>query len=85
MRTLKTMLRVYMHELHDSLHSQDRRLFPRLEELQDLHVNFLSRLKERCSQSLQPGSDRNYTIPRLGDILVSQVCAHTLSQTHSVI
>ncbi|XP_031431015.1 rho guanine nucleotide exchange factor 18 isoform X2 [Clupea harengus] len=76
-RTLKTMLRVYMHELHDSLHSQDRRLFPRLEELQDLHVNFLSRLKERCSQSLQPGSDRNYTIPRLGDILVSQFSGET--------
>ncbi|XP_048108076.1 rho guanine nucleotide exchange factor 18 isoform X3 [Alosa alosa] len=71
-RTLKTMLRVYLHELRDALHSQERRLFPRLEGLLELHTHFLSRLKERRSQSLQPGSDLNYTIARLGDILVSQ-------------
>ncbi|XP_062411827.1 rho guanine nucleotide exchange factor 18 isoform X2 [Sardina pilchardus] len=71
-RTLKTMLRVYLHELRDALHSQERRLFPRLEGLLELHTHFLSRLKERRSQSLQPGSDRNYNIPRLADILVSQ-------------
>ncbi|XP_063057159.1 rho guanine nucleotide exchange factor 18 isoform X2 [Engraulis encrasicolus] len=71
-RTLKTMLRVYLHELRDSLQSQERRLFPRLESLLELHVHFLSRLKERRSQSMQPGSERNYTMRRVGDILVSQ-------------
>ncbi|KAL2089630.1 hypothetical protein ACEWY4_014318 [Coilia grayii] len=71
-RTLKTMLRVYLHELRDALQSQDRRLFPRLDGLLELHINFLSRLKERRSQSLQAGSDRNYTMRRVGDILVSQ-------------
>lgn len=72
LRTLKTMLRVYMHELRDLLHFQDRRLFPRLDGLLELHSCFLYRLKERRSQSLVPGSDKNYIIQRLGDILISQ-------------
>ncbi|XP_071202544.1 rho guanine nucleotide exchange factor 18 isoform X1 [Salvelinus alpinus] len=69
-RTLKIMLRVYMRELKE--HLQMDELFPRLESLLELHTNFLSRLKERRRDSTQPGSDRNYNIQRLADILTTQ-------------
>ncbi|XP_045543884.1 rho guanine nucleotide exchange factor 18 isoform X7 [Salmo salar] len=69
-RTLKIMLRVYMRELKE--HLQMGELFPRLESLLELHTNFLSRLKERRRDSMQPGSDRNYNIQRLADILTTQ-------------
>lgn len=69
-RTLKIMLRVYMRELKE--HLQMDELFPRLESLLELHTNFLSRLKERRRDSMQPGSDRNYNIQRLADILTTQ-------------
>uniref|UniRef100_A0AAZ3P5V3 Rho/rac guanine nucleotide exchange factor (GEF) 18b n=1 Tax=Oncorhynchus tshawytscha TaxID=74940 RepID=A0AAZ3P5V3_ONCTS len=69
-RTLKIMLRVYMRELKE--HLQMDELFPRLESLLELHTSFLSRLKERRRDSAQPGSDRNYNIQRLADILTTQ-------------
>uniref|UniRef100_A0A674B0E4 Rho/rac guanine nucleotide exchange factor (GEF) 18b n=1 Tax=Salmo trutta TaxID=8032 RepID=A0A674B0E4_SALTR len=69
-RTLKIMLRVYMRELKE--HLQVDELFPRLESLLELHTDFLSRLKERRRDSMQPGSDRNYNIQRLADILTTQ-------------
>nr|XP_046156088.1 rho guanine nucleotide exchange factor 18-like isoform X1 [Oncorhynchus gorbuscha] len=69
-RTLKIMLRVYMRELKE--HLQMDELFPRLESLLELHTSFLSRLKERRRDSTQPGSDRNYNIQRLADILTTQ-------------
>uniref|UniRef100_A0A669DZN3 Rho/Rac guanine nucleotide exchange factor 18 n=1 Tax=Oreochromis niloticus TaxID=8128 RepID=A0A669DZN3_ORENI len=74
-RTLKIMLRVYVRELKENLQMDAGRLdclFPRLENLLDLHTNFLSRLKERRRESLVPPSDRNYTINKLADILIAQ-------------
>ncbi|KAK6313700.1 hypothetical protein J4Q44_G00151590 [Coregonus suidteri] len=65
-RILKIMLRVYVRELKEHLHLDD--LFPRLETLLQLHTHFLSRLKERRRDAMQPGSDRNYNIQRLADI-----------------
>uniref|UniRef100_A0A3B4DLI3 Rho/rac guanine nucleotide exchange factor (GEF) 18b n=2 Tax=Pygocentrus nattereri TaxID=42514 RepID=A0A3B4DLI3_PYGNA len=74
-RTLKIMLRVYVYELRETLQLDDRRLdclFPRLDSLLELHNGFLSRLKERRQEALQLGSDRNYTINRVADILAEQ-------------
>ncbi|XP_030584092.1 rho guanine nucleotide exchange factor 18 [Archocentrus centrarchus] len=74
-RTLKIMLRVYVRELKENLQMDAGRLdclFPRLENLLDLHTHFLSRLKERRRENLISPSDRNYTIDRLADILIAQ-------------
>lgn len=80
MRTLKIMLRVYARELRETLQLDDRRLdclFPQLDSLLELHNHFLSRLRERRAESVQPGSEHNYAINKLADILISQV--HTLN------
>uniref|UniRef100_A0A674F7L7 Rho/rac guanine nucleotide exchange factor (GEF) 18b n=1 Tax=Salmo trutta TaxID=8032 RepID=A0A674F7L7_SALTR len=74
-RTLKIMLRVYVRELKEHLQMDERRLdclFPRLENLLELHTHFLSHLKERRRDATQPGSDKNYNIQRLADILITQ-------------
>ncbi|XP_058616183.1 rho guanine nucleotide exchange factor 18-like isoform X1 [Onychostoma macrolepis] len=75
LRTLKIMLRVYARDLREALQLDDRKLdclFPRLDSLLELHSHFLSRLRERRTESLQPGSDRNYAIQKISDILISQ-------------
>ncbi|XP_044056209.1 rho guanine nucleotide exchange factor 18 isoform X2 [Siniperca chuatsi] len=74
-RTLKIMLRVYVRELKENLHMDSGRLdclFPRLENLLELHTHFLSRLKERQRENLVSPNDRNYTINRVADILIAQ-------------
>ncbi|GAA6093318.1 rho guanine nucleotide exchange factor 18 isoform X1 [Tachysurus ichikawai] len=74
-RTLKIMLLVYVHELRETLQLDERRLdclFPQLEILLDLHGNFLSRLRERRQNTLEPGSQRNYVIHSVSDILSEQ-------------
>ncbi|XP_046708640.1 rho guanine nucleotide exchange factor 18a isoform X2 [Silurus meridionalis] len=74
-RTLKLMLGVYLRELRDSLlmdESQLERLFPRLERLLNEHQNFLQRLKNRRTECLETGSDQNYCITNIGDILITQ-------------
>ncbi|XDV22597.1 hypothetical protein PO909_027462 [Leuciscus waleckii] len=74
-RTLKIMLRVYARELRETLQLDDRKLdclFPQLDSLLELHNHFLSRLKERRAESVQPGSEHNYAIHKLADILISQ-------------
>lgn len=75
------MLRVYARELRETLQLDDRKLdclFPRLDSLLELHSHFLSRLRERRAESLQPGSDHNYAIDKISDILISQVHALNL-------
>lgn len=47
-------------------------LFPRLENLLELHTHFLSRLKERRRENLESPSDKNYLINRVADILIAQ-------------
>ncbi|MFT7818752.1 rho guanine nucleotide exchange factor 18-like [Arapaima gigas] len=74
-RMLKIMLGVYVHEMRESLQmdrSDLERLFPQLEDLLEVHGHFLSRLRQRRRESLEPCSERNYVIQQLGDILVSQ-------------
>uniref|UniRef100_A0A671YYJ1 Rho/Rac guanine nucleotide exchange factor 18 n=1 Tax=Sparus aurata TaxID=8175 RepID=A0A671YYJ1_SPAAU len=74
-RTLKIMLHVYVRELKENLQMDAGRLdclFPRLENLLELHTHFLSRLKERQRENLISPNDRNYTVNRVADILISQ-------------
>uniref|UniRef100_UPI0037E91E3C rho guanine nucleotide exchange factor 18 n=1 Tax=Semicossyphus pulcher TaxID=241346 RepID=UPI0037E91E3C len=74
-RTLKIMLRVYVRELKENLQMDSGRLdclFPRLENLLELHTHFLSRLKERQRETLVSPNERNYTINRVADILIAQ-------------
>ncbi|XP_068447495.1 rho guanine nucleotide exchange factor 18-like isoform X2 [Clinocottus analis] len=74
-RTLKIMLRVYVQELKENLQMDSGRLdclFPRLENLLELHTHFLSRLKERQRENLVSPSVRNYAINRVADILIAQ-------------
>ncbi|XP_039984340.1 rho guanine nucleotide exchange factor 18 isoform X2 [Xiphias gladius] len=74
-RTLKIMLRVYVRELKENLQMDSGRLdclFPRLENLLELHTHFLSCLKERRRENLVSSNDRNYTINRVADILITQ-------------
>uniref|UniRef100_A0A3Q3XHZ8 Uncharacterized protein n=1 Tax=Mola mola TaxID=94237 RepID=A0A3Q3XHZ8_MOLML len=74
-RTLKIMLHVYVRELRENLQLDSGRLgclFPRLENLLELHTHFLSRLKERQRESLVSPNDRNYTINSVADILIAQ-------------
>ncbi|XP_018414177.1 PREDICTED: rho guanine nucleotide exchange factor 18 [Nanorana parkeri] len=78
-RTLKIMLKVYCRALREELHwnKEVNQLLPCLDELLELHGQFLTRFKERRKESLEEGSDRNYIIQKIGDILVQQFSADT--------
>lgn len=74
-RTLKIMLNVYSRAIKEELQFTDRvvdKIFPCVEDLLELHSSFLTRLKDRRSESMEEGSDRNYVIQRIGDLLVQQ-------------
>lgn len=47
-------------------------IFPRLDDLMAHHKNFLIALETRQWASVCPGSQRNYIIYRIGDILLEQ-------------
>ncbi|XP_062968273.1 rho guanine nucleotide exchange factor 18 isoform X2 [Cynocephalus volans] len=74
-RTLKIMLKVYSRALQEELQFSSEaisHLFPCADDLLEMHGHFLSRLKERRLESLEEGSDRNYIIQKIGDLLVQQ-------------
>ncbi|XP_069505331.1 rho guanine nucleotide exchange factor 18 isoform X2 [Ambystoma mexicanum] len=74
-RTLKIMLKVYSKAMREELQFNDKlvkRLFPCVDDLLEMHGCFLSQLKERCKESLEEGSDHNYIIQKIGDVLVQQ-------------
>ncbi|XP_031194732.1 rho guanine nucleotide exchange factor 18 isoform X7 [Mastomys coucha] len=74
-RTLKIMLKVYSRALQEELQFSGQavsRLFPCADDLLDMHSHFLARLKERRQEFLEEGSDRNYVIQKIGDVLVQQ-------------
>nr|DBA28591.1 TPA: hypothetical protein GDO54_008920 [Pyxicephalus adspersus] len=78
-RTLKIMLKVYCRALREELHwnKEINHILPCVDELLELHGQFLSRFKERRKESLEEGSDRNYIIQKIGDILVQQFSGDT--------
>ncbi|XP_065511804.1 rho guanine nucleotide exchange factor 28 [Caloenas nicobarica] len=53
-------------------HSTVDRIFPCLDELLEIHRQFFCRMKERRQESCEAGSERNFVISRIGDILVQQ-------------
>uniref|UniRef100_A0A8B9HPW9 Rho/rac guanine nucleotide exchange factor (GEF) 18a n=1 Tax=Astyanax mexicanus TaxID=7994 RepID=A0A8B9HPW9_ASTMX len=74
-RTLKLLLGVYAYEVRCSLQKEEvqlERLFPRLEHLLREHQQFLNRLQQRRQDCLEPDSKQNYTINKIGDILLAQ-------------
>uniref|UniRef100_A0A8C9FBP0 Rho guanine nucleotide exchange factor 18 n=1 Tax=Pavo cristatus TaxID=9049 RepID=A0A8C9FBP0_PAVCR len=74
-RTLKIMLKVYSKAMREELQFSNaviNRLFPCVDELLEMHGQFLLQLKERRRESLEEGSDRNYIIQSIGDLLVRQ-------------
>ncbi|NIG58787.1 rho guanine nucleotide exchange factor 18 [Pontoporia blainvillei] len=74
-RTLKIMLKVYSRALREELQFSPKAvslLFPGADDLLEVHGHFLSRLKERRQESLEEGSDRNYIVQKIGDLLVQQ-------------
>ncbi|KAI4894946.1 hypothetical protein NFI96_015616, partial [Prochilodus magdalenae] len=74
-RTLKLMLGVYCREVQHSLPKDEvqlERLFPCLDHLLREHQNFLNQLKQRRREYLESGSQQNYFIKHIGDILVTQ-------------
>ncbi|XP_063084475.1 rho guanine nucleotide exchange factor 18 isoform X1 [Cavia porcellus] len=74
-RTLKIMVKVYSRALRDELQFSGQaigRLFPSVDDLLEMHSDFLARLKERRQEALEEGSERNYVIQKIGDLLVQQ-------------
>ncbi|XP_041095010.1 rho guanine nucleotide exchange factor 2-like isoform X1 [Polyodon spathula] len=74
-RTLRIMAEVFRRGMLEELQVEPalvHAVFPCLDELTDIHVNFLSQLLRRRKESLAPGSQRNFIITQLGDILRSQ-------------
>uniref|UniRef100_A0A672TGJ1 Rho/Rac guanine nucleotide exchange factor 18 n=1 Tax=Strigops habroptila TaxID=2489341 RepID=A0A672TGJ1_STRHB len=74
-RTLKIMLKVYSKAMREELQFPNaviNKLFPCVDELLEMHGQFLLQLKERRKESLEEGSDRNYLIQNIGDLLVKQ-------------
>ncbi|XP_057620943.1 rho guanine nucleotide exchange factor 18 isoform X1 [Chionomys nivalis] len=74
-RTLKIMLKVYSRALQEELQFSGQavsRLFLCADDLLEIHSHFLARLKERRQEFLEEGSDRNYVIQKIGDVLVQQ-------------
>ncbi|KAG8126769.1 hypothetical protein E2320_021814 [Naja naja] len=79
-RTLKIMLKVYSQAMREELqfsNSDIHRLFPCVDDLLELHRVFLFHLKERRKESLEEGSECNYIIQNIGDVLVQQFSGKT--------
>ncbi|KAM4706790.1 LOW QUALITY PROTEIN: rho guanine nucleotide exchange factor 18 [Discoglossus pictus] len=79
-RTMKIMLKVYSRALKEELqygNKEIQQIFPCVDDLLELHSHFLARFKERRKESLEEGSDRNYIIQKVGDILLQQFSGDT--------
>ncbi|CAI9614214.1 unnamed protein product, partial [Staurois parvus] len=76
-QTLFIMSEVFRKGMKEELqmdHSTVDRIFPCLDELLESHKSFFYNLRERKQESRE-GSDRNFVINRIGDILVQQFSA----------
>ncbi|XP_030596684.1 rho guanine nucleotide exchange factor 2 [Archocentrus centrarchus] len=89
MRTLQIMERVFRQGMLEELQlepSTVHTMFPCLDQLIKIHSHFLAQLLLRRRDSMQPGSNRNYTIHQLGDILVEQFsgqCADDMQKAYA--
>ncbi|XP_024117871.1 rho guanine nucleotide exchange factor 2 isoform X4 [Oryzias melastigma] len=74
-RTLRIMEGVYRRGMLDDVMLEAavvHTIFPCLDQLLELHSSFLSELLKRRSEGLQDGSSTNFTVCRLGDLLLRQ-------------
>ncbi|XP_035247881.1 rho guanine nucleotide exchange factor 28 isoform X3 [Anguilla anguilla] len=74
-QTLTIMAEIFRKGMKEELqldHSTVDKIFPCLDELLDFHKSFFCAMKERRQSCTQEGSDRNFLIDRIGDILVHQ-------------
>ncbi|CAN8220290.1 unnamed protein product [Coccothraustes coccothraustes] len=73
--TLFIMSEIFRKGMKEELqldHSIVDRIFPCLDELLEVHKQFFCRMKDRRQESCTAGSERNFVISRIGDILVQQ-------------
>ncbi|XP_027527328.1 rho guanine nucleotide exchange factor 28 isoform X6 [Neopelma chrysocephalum] len=73
--TLFIMSEIFRKGMKEELqldHSTVNRIFPCLDELLEMHRQFFCRMKDRRQGSCEAGSERNFVINRIGDILVQQ-------------
>ncbi|NXA88025.1 ARG28 factor, partial [Melanocharis versteri] len=73
--TLFIMSEIFRKGMKEELqldHSMVDRIFPCLDELLEMHRQFFCRMKDRRQESCEAGSERNFVISRIGDILVQQ-------------
>ncbi|NXY23852.1 ARG28 factor, partial [Atrichornis clamosus] len=73
--TLFIMSEIFRKGMKEELqldHSVVDRIFPCLDELLEMHRQFFSRMKDRRQESFVAGSERNFVISRIGDILVEK-------------
>ncbi|XP_045915240.1 rho guanine nucleotide exchange factor 1a isoform X1 [Micropterus dolomieu] len=89
MRTLHIMERVFRQGMLEELQLDPitvHAMFPCLDQLIRIHSHFLAQLLMRRNSSLQPGSNCNFTIHKLGDILLEQFsgqCADDMRKTYA--
>ncbi|XP_059206780.1 rho guanine nucleotide exchange factor 2-like isoform X2 [Centropristis striata] len=89
MRTLYIMERVFRQGMLEELQLDlctVHAIFPCLDQLIRIHSHFLAQLLLRRNSSLLSGSSRNFTIHRLGDILLDQFsgqCADDMRKTYA--
>uniref|UniRef100_A0A8C5QQD6 Rho guanine nucleotide exchange factor 28 n=1 Tax=Leptobrachium leishanense TaxID=445787 RepID=A0A8C5QQD6_9ANUR len=81
-QTLLIMSEIFRKGMKEELqldHSTVDKIFPCLDELLDIHKPFFYNMRERKQESRE-GSDRNFLIDRIGDILVQQFSAENASR-----
>uniref|UniRef100_A0A8D0C4E5 Rho guanine nucleotide exchange factor 2 n=1 Tax=Salvator merianae TaxID=96440 RepID=A0A8D0C4E5_SALMN len=82
-RTLKIMTQLFCKGMLEDLQMDVavvQSMFPCVDELSEIHNRFLVQLLERRRESLAPGSEKNFVISRLGDILIQQFSGSSAEQ-----
>ncbi|TKS82788.1 Rho guanine nucleotide exchange factor 2 [Collichthys lucidus] len=87
-RTLRIMEGVYRRGMLEEVMLEAgvvHTIFPCLDQLLEWHSNFLSELLNRRREGLMEGSSNNFTVRRIGDLLLRQrVCRGPLLRRHGV-
>ncbi|NXF11768.1 ARG28 factor, partial [Smithornis capensis] len=85
--TLFIMSEIFRKGMKEELqldHSTVDRIFPCLDELLEMHRQFFCRMKDRRQESCEMGSERNFVISRIGDILVQQFSEENASKMEKI-
>lgn len=75
-RTLRIMEGVYRRGMQEEVMLEAgvvHTIFPCLDQLLEWHSTFLSELLKRRKEGLLEGSNTNFTVGRIGDLLLTQV------------